>query len=225
MAATITPHTFRPRDLVGGHPVIDLLNTVTARDAEPLDWLDGYPRLLEWAALTGHFAPEDLATLGRLAESGPTRASGAAATSGPVAAEQALARVRELREALHDLIAALVRGDAVPEGAVERVEGHWKSAAAAARLTVHEGTPGLRATVETSGLDRLHDEIALQALDLVQTLPRERTRVCPGQRCGWLFIDGSRAGRRRWCDMGTCGNAAKGRTHYQRKRTAGTGPT
>ncbi|MFD0072882.1 CGNR zinc finger domain-containing protein [Streptomyces sp. NPDC127166] len=246
MAATITPHTFRPRDLVGGHLVIDLLNTVTARDAEPLDWLDGYPRLLEWAALTGHFAPEDLAALGRLAESGPTGSSatsgafaasgasgasgdsvisGLASASGPAAAEQALARVRELREALHDLIAALVHGEAAPEEAVERVEGHWKSAAAAARLTVREGTPGLRVTVETSGLDRLHDEIALQALDLVRALPRERTRVCPGQRCGWLFIDGSRAGRRRWCDMGTCGNAAKGRTHYQRKRAAGTGPT
>ncbi|MER7757151.1 CGNR zinc finger domain-containing protein [Kitasatospora sp. NPDC097643] len=207
MAGTIGPHTFRPRDLVGGHLVIDLVNTVTARDAQPIDWLDGYPRLLEWAALTGHFAPADLADLRRLAEAEPGRAA------------QALDRTRELREALHDLITALVhQDDPVPAQAVDQVGDHWRHAAARTRLTVRANTPQLQVGIETSGLDYLNDEIALQAFDLLRALPLERTRVCPGQRCGWVFIDSSRGGRRRWCDMGTCGNSAKGRTHYQRKR-------
>jgi predicted RNA-binding Zn ribbon-like protein len=54
----------------------------------------------------------------------------------------------------------------------------------------------------------------------LESLPQERTRVCAGPRCGWLFIDRSKAGRRRWCDMATCGNAAKGRRNYQRRRAA-----
>ncbi|MFC0598058.1 CGNR zinc finger domain-containing protein [Streptomyces palmae] len=212
MTGTIQPHTFRPRDLVGGHLVIDLLNTVTARDAGPIDWLDGYPRLLEWAGLTGHFAPADLTALRRLAE------------SEPAGAESALARTRELREALHELVTALVdQGAPASAEAVGRVEGHWKQAVASARLTVRGIVPRLQVGVETSGLEYLHHELALQAFDLLRALPLERTRVCPGQRCGWVFIDSSRGGRRRWCDMATCGNSAKGRTHYQRKRGEDTG--
>ncbi|MFF0478109.1 CGNR zinc finger domain-containing protein [Streptomyces sp. NPDC004284] len=213
MTGTIRPHTFKPRDLVGGHVVVDLVNTVTARDAEPVDWLDGYPRLLDWAVLTGHFAPADLTVLRGLAESEPVRA------------EQALARVRELREALHDLLTALIHQDGpAPAEAVEGLEAHWKQAASRARLTLHGTAPELRVDVGASGLDLLGHELALRAFDLLRALPLERTRVCPGTRCGWLFVDGSRGGRRRWCSMATCGNSAKGRTHYRRKRADGVDP-
>ncbi|MEV4257244.1 CGNR zinc finger domain-containing protein [Spirillospora sp. NPDC049652] len=207
MDAVVRTHTFTSRDLVGGHAVLDLVNTVTARNAEPVDRLDGHPRLLQWAALSGEFAPADLDELRCLAEADP----GAAAES--------LERTRELREALHDLLTALIRQDApVPEEAAGRVEEHWKRAAAAARLTVHENGVRVAVGVETSGLEYLNHELVLRAADLFRDPPLERTRVCPGQRCGWVFIDSSRGGRRRWCDMATCGNAAKGRTHYQRKR-------
>ncbi|MGA4539323.1 CGNR zinc finger domain-containing protein [Uniformispora flossi] len=220
MTGTIQAHTFQPRDLVGGHVVVDLLNTVTARDAEPVDWLDGYPRLLEWAALTGEFAPDVLTEL-------RTRAD-----AEPGAAARALERIRELREAVRDVLVGVVHGDGDEAGAVApaprelppgaesvvRVENHWKQAAARSRLTLDGGTPHLRLDVATSGLDYLTHDLALRALDLLRALPRERTRVCPGLRCGWVFVDTSRAGRRRWCDMATCGNAAKGRSHYRRKR-------
>lgn len=211
MVAVVRTHAFKQRDLIGGHVAIDLVNTVTARNAAPVDWIDGYPRLLQWAALTGQFVPADLTALRHLAEADPGTAA------------QVLDRTRELREALHDLITALIHHDApVPAEAVGQVEDHWKRAAASARLTVHEDAPRVQVGVETSGLEYLNHELALQAVDLLRALPLERTRTCPGQRCGWVFIDSSRGGRRRWCDMATCGNAAKGRAHYQRKqRTAG----
>lgn len=221
MTGTIQAHTFQPRDLVGGHVVVDLLNTVTARDTEPIDWLDGYPRLLEWAALTGEFTPGVLARLR------------ARADAEPGAAARALERVRELREAVRDVLVGAVHGHGagaddparreLPPDAdsVARVEGHWKQAAARSRLTLVGGTAHLRPDVATSGLDYLAHDLALRALDLLRALPRERTRVCPGPHCGWVFVDTSRAGRRRWCDMATCGNAAKGRSHYRRKRDGG----
>lgn len=48
--------------------------------------------------------------------------------------------------------------------------------------------------------------------------PRERGRVkmCPGTNCGWLFMDETGNGRRKWCLMETCGNRAKASGHYQR---------
>jgi predicted RNA-binding Zn ribbon-like protein len=34
--------------------------------------------------------------------------------------------------------------------------------------------------------------------------------------CGWLFVDESRNGSRRWCSMKDCGNRAKARRHYRK---------
>jgi predicted RNA-binding Zn ribbon-like protein len=45
-----------------------------------------------------------------------------------------------------------------------------------------------------------------------------RLRICANGGCRWVFEDSSRAGRRRWCDMTTCGNVAKARRHRARLR-------
>ena len=49
----------------------------------------------------------------------------------------------------------------------------------------------------------------------------ERLRICANDDCRWAFEDTSRAGRRRWCDMTSCGNAAKARRYRARKKDAG----
>ncbi|HEX9767154.1 MAG TPA: CGNR zinc finger domain-containing protein, partial [Nitriliruptorales bacterium] len=51
----------------------------------------------------------------------------------------------------------------------------------------------------------------------------ERIKVCASETCQWLFNDVSRTGRRRWCDMATCGNRAKAARHRARARAAGSG--
>ena len=45
-----------------------------------------------------------------------------------------------------------------------------------------------------------------------------RLKMCGHSDCHWVFYDGSRNGRGRWCAMGTCGNRAK--THAYRQRHA-----
>ena len=202
----IQEHTFQPRDLVAGHLALDLVNTVTARNAEPVDWLTGYPRLLQWARLTGGFDPGALGALDRLSAGAPDTAAAA------------LHATRELREAVHDVTTAIIRGDAPPADGLRRIERTWKGAVSDAELTLVAGSARLQLTVDRSGLAYLHHELALRSVELLQALPLARTRICPGPRCGWLFIDHSRGGQRRWCDMATCGNAAKSTRHYQRRR-------
>ena len=46
----------------------------------------------------------------------------------------------------------------------------------------------------------------------------DRLRTCANETCRWAFFDTSRTGRRRWCDMSTCGNRAKAARHRQRQR-------
>jgi len=36
-------------------------------------------------------------------------------------------------------------------------------------------------------------------------------RVCAAEDCGWMYVDRSRNGLRRWCQMGTCGTREKNR--------------
>lgn len=43
-----------------------------------------------------------------------------------------------------------------------------------------------------------------------------RLKCCPGGDCGWLFVDETGNGRRRWCSMELCGNRTKVRRHYLR---------
>jgi predicted RNA-binding Zn ribbon-like protein len=204
----VQSHTFRPADLVGGHVVLDLTNTVTARDGDAIDWLGSYDDALEWATLTGAFDEQALAQLARLN------------TGGPQAGARALRRLRELRETMHDVLVPTIRNEPPPPEALNRLGRFWKAAASRADVTARDGRAGLELAVPSSGLDYLNHALALSAMGLLQALPLARTRICAGRSCGWLFIDTSKGGRRRWCDMATCGNAAKSQRHYQRKRPA-----
>ncbi|HEU4849742.1 MAG TPA: CGNR zinc finger domain-containing protein [Terrimesophilobacter sp.] len=43
-----------------------------------------------------------------------------------------------------------------------------------------------------------------------------RIRECAAEDCGYLYLDTSRSGNRRWCSMQRCGNRAKVRAHRAR---------
>jgi predicted RNA-binding Zn ribbon-like protein len=58
-----------------------------------------------------------------------------------------------------------------------------------------------------------HSTAQILASDQVQ-----RIRECNG--CYWIFMDTSRNGMRRWCDMKTCGNRAKAHRHYEKIKTS-----
>jgi predicted RNA-binding Zn ribbon-like protein len=56
------------------------------------------------------------------------------------------------------------------------------------------------------------------AADLLVQAPHRRIRQCANPQCLWLFIDASKNGTRRWCDMAACGNRAKAQRHYLRSK-------
>jgi predicted RNA-binding Zn ribbon-like protein len=79
---------------------------------------------------------------------------------------------------------------------------------------------GTRYTFAQVG-DRLDQARATIASSLAQFLADDapsRLRVCANPGCRYLFIDRSPTGRRRWCDMRTCGNQAKVARHRARAR-------
>jgi predicted RNA-binding Zn ribbon-like protein len=58
------------------------------------------------------------------------------------------------------------------------------------------------------------------AAALLASEEASRIRVCADPSCGWMYVDRSRNGLRRWCQMSSCGTMEKTRRRRQRKRPA-----
>lgn len=58
--------------------------------------------------------------------------------------------------------------------------------------------------------------IAHSAVTLALSPRFAKVKVCPA--CGWLFLDRTRSGNKRWCITALCGNRNKSRRYYARRR-------
>ncbi len=129
-----------------------------------------------------------------------------------------LARVQVTRAALRELWDAQVEGRAPASDALVTVNAVLDRGP---RLELR-GTPGgVEVTHDHRRDDPTGEALARLAMPLVEAIASGRTdrfRICANDGCRWVFEDSSRAGRRRWCDMSTCGNRAKVRRFRSRQR-------
>jgi predicted RNA-binding Zn ribbon-like protein len=72
-------------------------------------------------------------------------------------------------------------------------------------------------------LDQARATIASSFAHFLAEDAPDRLRICANEGCRYVFIDRSPTGRRRWCDMRTCGNQAKVAAHRARARAQTTG--
>jgi predicted RNA-binding Zn ribbon-like protein len=66
-------------------------------------------------------------------------------------------------------------------------------------------------------LDSILWPVCCAAAQLFIDGPRDRLKFCPGRACGWLFLDATKNGGRRWCSMADCGNLDKVRSYRRRE--------
>ncbi len=174
--------------------------------AEPTETLVRPEDLLRWAAENAGF---DADTAARL--------HGKAVTRG---AEKWLEQAIELREALFRVFARIAASNAPASGDLDLLNLELR--AAPARNLVADSSRGLawRVRSPTLQLPELLAPVLWSAADLLVRDAAQTVRQCANAECQWLFIDRSKGGTRRWCDMGACGNRAKASRHYQRKKLA-----
>jgi predicted RNA-binding Zn ribbon-like protein len=127
---------------------------------------------------------------------------------------RAARRARSLRVALYQTFRAAIEGRRPDAADLEVVNGELRRARAGERLIA--GRHGFELATG-GGVDPLA-AIVLSAAELLTAPELSRVRYCPGEHCGWLFVDTSKSGRRRWCDMSDCGNADKVRRFRERHR-------
>jgi predicted RNA-binding Zn ribbon-like protein len=98
---------------------------------------------------------------------------------------------------------------------------HWAAATGRSALILGS-SPGPAAVLSagTTGPLLIPDRLAHAAVDLVRTVDLAHLRICPVAEggCGWLFLDRSRNGSRRWCAMADCGTQVKSRRLTERRR-------
>jgi predicted RNA-binding Zn ribbon-like protein len=202
----LAPHL--PFKFVGGRPSLDLLNTADWPATGPAeDRLSSYGRILEWAVEAGILGAAAAVRLRRRAAADRT------------GAERTLERCRELRRTLHRAVVALVANRGVASAA-DRFTPFLREALGHLVLEPAPGTVGLRPG--WPDLDEALDgplwPVVWDAVQLFLSEESSRLRVCGGQDCGWVYVDRSRNGHRRWCEMETCGTTAKNRRRGRRPR-------
>ena len=132
-----------------------------------------------------------------------------------------LAQAIALREAIHDIGAALGHRAKPPEAALASLSALHARCVAKAELA--PGVAVMPLAVERRALAPVEaalGPIALAAVRLFTEGDFHRIRECGGHACGWLFYDRSKNNRRRWCEMEVCGNRAKQRRLAARRREA-----
>jgi predicted RNA-binding Zn ribbon-like protein len=181
-----------PRRL-GGALALDFVNTVDPRQgAEVHDWLDSAEALRGWAEYAGLPA-------------------GARLNAGD------LTGAVELREALYSIFRSRAHDRDPTPGNLATLHAAYVAALGRARLVVDRGALDWRVPA-ASGADAILLPIVRSALDLLGS--QAPVRECPGENCGWLFVDATKNGNRRWCAMDDCGSKAKMR-RYRAGRRAG----
>jgi predicted RNA-binding Zn ribbon-like protein len=195
-----------PPQLIGGELCLDFINTHHWRNDRPAggERLTDYAELIHWAIHAGGLDRRERRRL--LAE----------ARRRPDRSRAVLAEALALREALAGLFGA--RGSTAAELAlVNRM-----LAAAPVRTSLVRSPGGLG---WSTGRGRIALEqpvwaVLWNAAELLTSARLRRVRACADPRCGWMFLDLSRNRSRRWCAMENCGNRAKVRRHYERRRKA-----
>jgi predicted RNA-binding Zn ribbon-like protein len=198
-----------PFHYVGGDPALDLINTVdwTSRGPEN-ERLASFEQLSRWAEGAGVIYATTARRLRRLGQAHPRTAAAA------------LAFALQARETLHELFGAIAGGDqAEPEMArFNRLLHEALRGLEVGPATGTEGSYRWRWQGEESDPRALVWRVLWSAASLLRSDEVGNVRVCAGDDCGWMYVDRSRNGLRRWCQMRTCGTREKSR----RRRVSGS---
>ncbi|HUA58436.1 MAG TPA: ABATE domain-containing protein [Verrucomicrobiae bacterium] len=180
-----------PFKFIAGALCLDFVNTVGA-------WVDGDP-------LRDKFVhADDLKNWARLAN------LQSPCTPMP---DAILRRAVVLRQALHRIFSAVIGGRAPARRDLDVLNRELTAARSQEFLQFADNGYCLQFA---EAPQRVLWAVVRSAAELLTSADLARLRQCPGDECGWLFLDTSRNGMRQWCQMRICGNRAKARKFRRR---------
>lgn len=206
MDSAAVPDTFV---FVGERLWLDFVNSDDAarnRKGTRLDALDAFETFVQWLSAARILDAERASAMLKRAQQQPTGASAA------------LHEARRIRNVLRALAerggAPAERATQVAIGEINRILGR----SAGTRRVEPRSDGGFTRNFVTVGdvFAGLLIPIIESAADALVTGELSRVRRCADSRCSRVYYDGSRNGKRRWCEMATCGNRAKAARHRRK---------
>lgn len=198
IASNATRPETKSFELIGGHPALDLVNTLDwrFRDKESEELINHYADLIRFIVQLDLIRPGDARRLVRCAPQNKP--------------EKIVAAVRALREAAADVLYAVVEGRNPPPSPLRQLEACFNEASRQRQL--HWEGSKLKWKLPQS--PALAVPLWLLSLSVAQFITSDQMhllRECGNEECRWLFLDTSKNHTRRWCDMKICGNRMKAR--------------
>lgn len=186
---------FRDLALIGGHPALDFLNTVKYRgDDEPQDRFETFGDIIAWSRAAGLLSTREAGRLSAQCEAEEM-------------AGRTFAEICGFREDVRLLLPGSQRTKRAHRQAISRVEAAIMSLRPVAKIDAVSAA--LDRTIVVNCADDLKARMIWVVADALARRPALRIGCCAGADCDWLFVDRTKAGRRKWCDSQTCGNLAR----------------
>lgn len=201
-------------DLSGGHPALDLVNTLDNRFSAqgPAELLTSYEDLLRFMVQSHLLDASQVQLLSQARKS--------------VAVARTLRAARELRETLATILYGMLEERAPRPVELLSLQRYFQAAARHRELAWRSGANAESGVGAQWQWGRFAEDcelpvwiLAQAAAELMLSSSLQRVRACGADTCRWLFLDTSKNGSRRWCNMKVCGNRMKAR-RFQARHSA-----
>jgi predicted RNA-binding Zn ribbon-like protein len=195
------------KELLGRKLCLDFINTLSWRGRqEPDELLNTYRDLVVWSRHINILADKDVEMLTRKAERHPSEA------------KKAISSAIELREAIYSIFSSMVEGTALPKKDLATFNNYLSRAMMSSQIIETEDGFSWETRRDKNKLDWMLNPIVRSAAEILVSDQARKVKECGDKACRWLFLDSSRNQSRRWCAMKDCGNRAKARRFYKRKK-------
>ena len=192
---------------LGGWPCLDFVDSKNWDSHEAkYERFHHYPDLVWWNHQAGFLSDVEVETLLEPAQKQPARA------------QTVFERGMTLRSEIHRIFSRIAAGESLAESDLAGLNHLLLDESISSTIIPAGQGYTWSWGGEANALERVLWPIAWSAAELLVSDKLGRVGQCAGESCGWLFLDTSRNGSRRWCEMKHCGNRAKARRHYRRTK-------
>lgn len=193
-------------ELTGGNLALDFVNTVDSRPTDhPNELLPTYNELFSWARQTKVRSRLEELNLIKKADRHPGE--------GETARKSAIA----LREILFQIFNNVIDEKKIPEDTLARWNKYVQRSNDSYQMVKTKDGFSWECNADPLEFDAILWPIIHSAVELMTSSSIQKLRRCAADNCDWLFLDLSKTGNRRWCDMTVCGNRTKAQRFYSRK--------
>jgi predicted RNA-binding Zn ribbon-like protein len=196
------------KDLSGESLCLDFVNTVSWRGRESSkDYFTTYSDLLLWSRYVKIISEKDFNELLQKANIHTNEA------------QKTIKRAIDLREAIYSVFSARTEGRKPPDKDLLTFNDFLSRTMCHSRIKQTDDGFVWDTDGDKNSLDWILNPVIRSAAELLTSSDFRKVKLCGDKECGWIFLDSSRNQSRRWCDMKDCGNRAKARRFYWKKKS------